>query len=220
MAKPGSERQMQYVARQKKRDKEAYLKKRREQKARQRAALKKDKVRYEALKAKDRERKRQSHNPSDNHTYTKFILHYSPVAWKGCLGFQKPFHKHRSRRNRLFQRFCPIFHRQAKEKFLLLPGNQHRLQVALLQVLSRTRRWLCLFWNVPISVIANQVGEIQFIMEKTKTVRRCINQNTTCYGALKKLLTCLTMNMTSILPTTIYRNCSNLKSAYFYLVNP
>ena len=66
MAKPGSERQMQYEARQKERDKEAYLKKRREQKARQRAALKKDKVRYEALKAKDRERKRQSRNPSDN----------------------------------------------------------------------------------------------------------------------------------------------------------
>ena len=66
MAKPGSERQMQYEARQKEREKEAYLKKRREQKARQRAALKKDKVRYEALKAKDRERKRQSRNPSDN----------------------------------------------------------------------------------------------------------------------------------------------------------
>ena len=58
MAKPGSERQMQYEARQKKRDKEAYLKKRREQKARHRAALKKDKVTYEALKAKGRERER------------------------------------------------------------------------------------------------------------------------------------------------------------------
>ena len=129
-------------------------------------------------------------------------------------------HKRRSRRNTLFQRFCPIFHRQAKDKFLLLPGNQHRLQVALLQVLSRTRRWLFLFWNVSISVIANQVGEIQFIVGKTKMVRRCISQNTTCYGALKKLLTCLTMNMISILPTTIYRNCSILKSTCFYLVKP
>ena len=51
---------MQYEARQKERDKEAYLKKRREQKARQRAALKKDKVRYEALKAKDREKETKS----------------------------------------------------------------------------------------------------------------------------------------------------------------
>ena len=100
MAKPGSERQMQYEARQKERDKEAYLKKRREQKARQRAALKKDKVRYEALKAKDRERKRQSRNPSDNppilnSSYTTRLtllaLHYSPVAWKGCVsGFKNP----------------------------------------------------------------------------------------------------------------------------------
>ena len=85
MAKPGLERQMQYEARQKERDKEAYLKKRQEQKARQRAALKKDKVRYEALKAKDRERN------YTKYTYTKFILHNSPVAWKGCVsGFQNP----------------------------------------------------------------------------------------------------------------------------------
>ena len=57
MAKPGSERQMQYEARQKERDKEAYLKKRREQKAKQRAALKKDKVRYRPLRPKtERER--------------------------------------------------------------------------------------------------------------------------------------------------------------------
>ena len=87
MAKPGSESQMQYEARQKERDKEAYLKKRQEQKARQRAALKKDKVRYEALKAKDRERKRQSRNPSDNPP----ILNSSYTTWKGCVsGFKGP----------------------------------------------------------------------------------------------------------------------------------
>ena len=62
MAKPGSERQMQYKARQE-RDKEAYLKKRREQKARQRAALIKLDMRPFRPKT---ERKRQSHNPSDN----------------------------------------------------------------------------------------------------------------------------------------------------------
>ena len=140
MAKPGSERQMQYEARQKERDKEAYLKKGWEQKARQKAALKKVNIRYEALKAKDGERKRQSRNPSDNPP----ILNSSYTTWKGCVsGFKGPS-TNTGQEETLFQRFCPIFHRQAK-KCLLLPGNQHCLQVALLQVLSRTRRWLCLF---------------------------------------------------------------------------
>ena len=66
MAKPGSERQMQYEARQKERDKEAYLKKKAGAEGKTKSSFEKDKVRYEGLKAKNRERKRQSHNPSDN----------------------------------------------------------------------------------------------------------------------------------------------------------
>ena len=98
------------------------------------------------------ERKRQSRNPSDNPP----ILNSSCTILTSrlerlCLGFQKAFHEHQSRRNRLFQRFCPIFHRQAKEKFLLLPGNQHHLQIVLLQVLSRTRRWLSYLEHPDIS---------------------------------------------------------------------
>ena len=90
MAKPGSERQMQYEARQKERDKEAYLKKRQEQKARQRAALKKDKVRYEALKAKDRERKRQSRNPSDNPPILNSSYTTRQSLGKAVSGFKNP----------------------------------------------------------------------------------------------------------------------------------
>ena len=65
MAKAGSERQMQYEARQKERDK-AYLKKKAGAEGKTTSSFEKDKVRYEGLKAKNRERKRQSHNPSDN----------------------------------------------------------------------------------------------------------------------------------------------------------
>ena len=63
MAKPGASRQKEYETRQKEIGKEAYLKKRREQKRKQRAALKADTEKYKAYKLQDRMRKRINETP-------------------------------------------------------------------------------------------------------------------------------------------------------------
>ena len=66
MVKLGSIRQKEYEQRQKGTDKEAYLKKGREQKRKQRAAIKAKKQKYETYKAKDRMRKRVVATPSSS----------------------------------------------------------------------------------------------------------------------------------------------------------
>ena len=66
MVKPGSIQQKEYEQRQKEIDKEAYLKKQRKQKGKQRAAIKTNKQKYETYKAKNRMRKRAAATPSSS----------------------------------------------------------------------------------------------------------------------------------------------------------
>ena len=77
MVKPGSIQQKEYEQRQKEIDKEAYLKKRRKQKGKQRAAIKTNKQKYETYKAKNRMRKRAVATPSSSSP-----LNSSYVTWQ------------------------------------------------------------------------------------------------------------------------------------------